>query len=76
MTSLHPREAVLLIRVPSRTVSDRPRGACGRMSQPSLVGRRGAHLDPGGLFLQPKCDAAIPRLLEPRRTWLISSPFA
>jgi len=40
------------------------------------VDRGGAHLDPGGLFLQPKGDAAIPRLLAPRRTWLISSPFA
>jgi hypothetical protein len=36
----------------------------------------GAHRDPGGLFLQPKGDAAIPRRLAPRRTWLISSPFA
>jgi hypothetical protein len=31
------------------------------MSQPSLGRPRGrAHLDPGGLFLQPKGDAAIP----------------
>ncbi len=36
----------------------------------------GAHLGPGGLFLQPKGDGAIPRLLAPRRTRLISSPFA
>jgi len=41
MTSLRPREAVPLILVRFRTVSDRPRDACGRMSQPSLGRPRG-----------------------------------